>query len=524
MIIEGSHRWKPRQHGREVQLVDELNRNEFKLHFKAGIDETFCNKLKKKLKSSGELKIVKKPLQIIRYDNNRTRWEVDGSGHVIGVSLERKNYFSRHDVAMLSFDYDIRIDGATEKRLPQDASSLNLSDLNRNWISERRKQRFTYLAAKGPPEPWKLDLTYVESRENSFPPILTKDIELEFELDDTIKNLWLGEENEEKFKSLTGYLGQKVLCLIDACIPCMQEEASSESLQPLRGGEYAKRIHQLNSKILGNPQVDQSNRLDFIGSMPVNLTRQNLQIIQSNDYFMTEKSDGVRYLLYVIAEPSDDGKLIAVLLDRSKNVFSFRGSSAVGAALGVGTVLDGELVFNLKFNEHAFLVFDALLWKEQSLLERPFKQRLDLLQREILHLYSSNITRTLGSSIATVKPINLVRKVFVHKSEGLQILLGKIRLQANGDRIFVDTDRRVHRTDGIIFQPNGPYQICRHPGLMKWKWADLRSVDLQVCYSPIILSDCHCPSFRYDNGPFYPGIGASRWQVLSIDRSQLQWT
>ena len=484
MVIDGSCRWKPRQSGREVQLVDELNQNEFKLHFKAGIDETFCNKLKKKLKSSGEYNIVKQPLRIIRYDNNRTRWEVDGSGSVVGSSLEKKNYFSRHDVAMLSFDYDIRIDGAAEKCLQQESSSKIVSDLNRDWIRERRKQRFTY-TPKAPQEPWKLDLTYVESRENSSP-IVLKEIELEFELDDAIKNQWLVEQNEEKFKSLTRFFGERVLHLIDACIPCMQEEPSSETLQPLRGRDFPRRIQQLNAKILGqpNPPEDQNNRLDFIGSMPVNLTRQNLQIIQSNDYFMTEKSDGVRYLLYVVADPSsNDGRPIAVFLDRSKNIFSFRGSSAVGAALGMGTVLDGELVFNLKYKEHAFLVFDALLWKEHTQLEKSFKQRLDLVQ-EILQQYSTNLTRMPGISSAPVRPVNLVRKIFVHKSDGLRILLDKIRLQVSGDRTYYDTDRRNHRTDGIIFQPNGPYQICRHPGLMKWKWADLRSVDLQVFENP----------------------------------------
>jgi hypothetical protein len=40
--------------------------------------------------------------------------------------------------------------------------------------------------------------------------------------------------------------------------------------------------------------------------------------------------------------------------------------------------------------------------------------------------------------------------------------------------------RSYHKTDGIIFQPNSPYKIGKCYDLLKWKWSDLRSVDLKV--------------------------------------------
>ena len=128
--------------------------------------------------------------------------------------------------------------------------------------------------------------------------------------------------------------------------------------------------------------------------MPVNLSKQNLTLVHQKNYFMTEKSDGVRYFLYVVNETTA-GQChpdpVAVLVDRSllypfihpihsytplytlythtplytpytlihpflhpitafndraKNVFKFRGSKEVGLSLGLGTVIDGELVFN----------------------------------------------------------------------------------------------------------------------------------------------------------------------------------
>lgn len=67
------------------------------------------------------------------------------------------------------------------------------------------------------------------------------------------------------------------------------------------------------------------------------------------------------------------------------------------------------------------------------------------------------------------------------------MLLDKIHTNAQGERIYFDTDRRNHKTDGIIFQPNGPYLTSRNQGLLKWKWSDLRSVDLAV--TPVRVSN-----------------------------------
>ncbi len=46
--------------------------------------------------------------------------------------------------------------------------------------------------------------------------------------------------------------------------------------------------------------------------------------------------------------------------------------------------------------------------------------------------------------------------------------------------MFPESDRRHHRSDGLIFQPDAPYVFSRNYDLLKWKWAELRSVDLEV--------------------------------------------
>ena len=82
--------------------------------------------------------------------------------------------------------------------------------------------------------------------------------------------------------------------------------------------------------------------------MPINLTRRNLLQVQRNPYFLAEKSDGVRYLLYVVSAGAahgggaagagaavEAGQPVALLVNRSCSVFALQGAAAIGAALRV---------------------------------------------------------------------------------------------------------------------------------------------------------------------------------------------
>ena len=58
-------------------------------------------------------------------------------------------------------------------------------------------------------------------------------------------------------------------------------------------------------------------------------------------------------------------------------------------------------------------------------------------------------------------------------------LFDKVRVE-EGKKIYYDSARRHHKTDGIIFQPNTAYKFGSDSELIKWKPADFCSVDLQV--------------------------------------------
>lgn len=58
-------------------------------------------------------------------------------------------------------------------------------------------------------------------------------------------------------------------------------------------------MKKLNNAIIRATHTQYSDK-DFLGSMPLNISRRNLLRLQREDYFVTEKSDGVRYLMYVV--------------------------------------------------------------------------------------------------------------------------------------------------------------------------------------------------------------------------------
>jgi hypothetical protein len=282
---------------------------------------------------------------------------------------------------------------------------------------------------------------------------------------------------------------------------------------------------------------------DFLGSMPINLYRRSYMnyvvdpisnkiaanepvpsqpvssgVLSDQDtYFIAEKSDGVRYLLYTVSVPANPPqfpttRVIAVLMDRSRTLFQFVGSEILGQALGAGHVLDGEIVFHRDIKRSVFLIFDVLCWQERTLVGYSFAYRYNIITQQIVPTYTQNMRSIQPFSAPTSdyavhglpekeRFLLLQGKHFYRLTE-ISLLLQRARsagahVAHGGERIYKDDTRcdllpgsgflfarSHHPTDGIIFQPNGPYVFGKHYELLKWKWADLRSVDLAVDPQP----------------------------------------
>jgi hypothetical protein len=82
---------------------------------------------------------------------------------------------------------------------------------------------------------------------------------------------------------------------IDAC----EERTVADVLlffgKPVEDREFVSELQfRLWSELLHRP----TSALQFPGSQPVSFSRRHLDLLENEDYYVCEKSDGVRYLLY----------------------------------------------------------------------------------------------------------------------------------------------------------------------------------------------------------------------------------
>lgn len=206
----------------------------------------------------------------------------------------------------------------------------------------------------------------------------------------------------------------------------------------------------------------------FPGCQPVSLARCHLEELHT--CVVCEKSDGVRYFLYVPqSKDARAGPLDEViptngyLVDRRYDfweikVLLMRGHVAKGCCL-----LDGELVVD-NDTEVRFLVYDALLCNGDCFMNNPYLDRL----RAALHLVIPVRLRQLRSQAC----IPLFVKDFFDFSSLNTVVTAVI-------------PKLPHKNDGLIFtQKQLPYILGTSATILKWKPDYQNTVDFALKEEP----------------------------------------
>lgn len=482
ILTVGSKRIFPRNSLRKGFIFDEAQRKANNMMYKAGVDETYAKNFKSKLpREKFEAKIL--PVQrLLIKDRERAEFINDKQ-----VSKERKEKIFTIDVSLPSHDYDLRVSCSQE--LPQDVTSS--ADPNSpDWEMERIKKRTSFTSHDPGLSIWKIDYTEVATTYlNSHPKAGEKEYEYEIELELNVHNLlkyhkldWFSNLRNEEREHGARFLTTKLLELIDQFIPSLHDTSGEAVLTPVPSyltPYYTEQVIDMNRTIKSETRA---NHLEFLGSMPINLYRSSLDRVQSMDYFVTEKSDGVRYLLYIIPLGPDNVPE-AIFMDRSKTFFTLPCSKVLGKLLKSGTILDGEIVFNLTQKKSVFLVFDILSWNNVSLINHKFATRIDFVNKTVVPYYNNHLKLHINdeTNTDTSEVLLIIKKRFLFKQDIGQ-LLDSIKTNQSGERIYKDSPNRHHLNDGIIFQPNTPYVFSRYYDLLKWKWPDLRSIDVIISF------------------------------------------
>ncbi|XWS67192.1 hypothetical protein CRYUN_Cryun05aG0266600 [Craigia yunnanensis] len=260
------------------------------------------------------------------------------------------------------------------------------------------------------------------------------------------------------------------------------DEITPDQMESLR--LFCYQTLKLNLGVRGHPQ--------FPGSHPVSLNRDNLQLLRQRYYYATWKADGTRYMMLITV----DG---CYLIDRS---FNFRRvqmrfpcrhpPEGIGDRTHHFTLLDGEMIIDTVPDSHKqerrYLIYDMMALNHTPIIERPFYERWKMLEKEVIeprNYERQNIYQSRNPYYRyDLEPFRVRRKDFWLLSTVNKVL-----------KEFIP--KLSHEADGLIFQGwDDPYVPRTHEGLLKWKYAQMNSVDFLF----EIGSDDHQQLFLYERG------------------------
>ncbi|KAG6040416.1 mRNA-capping enzyme subunit alpha [Claviceps citrina] len=211
----------------------------------------------------------------------------------------------------------------------------------------------------------------------------------------------------------------------------------------------------------------------FPGAQPVSFARQHLQELQKQDYYVCEKSDGIRYLLYSTAD--EEGLEAHYLIDR-KNDYWFITNRNLHfplenntQAFHKETLVDGELVWDSLPDgkkEPRFLVFDCLVMDGNKLMDRTLDKRLAYFKERLYTPYKK-LFREYPDELR-FQPFFVEMKPF-QLAYGIEMMFKQVLPSLR------------HGNDGLIFTcRNTPYRHGTDPHILKWKPPEENTIDFRM--------------------------------------------
>lgn len=421
--------------------------------------------------------------------------------HPAGIAtqgrVESKRKAMQVDLNFPAALYDVRISMSEEQLVEHQILSVP-----NGWSSKRVKRRRSY-RRRDNQNVWRIDVTEVTTTfaGNNQPPKHTYEIELELQKDE-MRNI-LKEKDPARLQQLTTRCAvhlQQILTQLNPLVLHVVDAGETLRDHPDQKATALAKAQCVAMKKFLDSSADvaayESGRpgppknVKFMGCMPINFSRHNIEEVQrspDNGYFLSEKTDGVRHLMVFTGNT-------VVLLARDMKGKQPKpvGRSTVDPMghfvklIKPGAVFDGEVVIHRGrpgTNDQPrpiFIVFDVLAISfDEPILHLPFAERYKHLKRATFrtpHCAKDMFDAKLVFDASIALP--LVRKNFVGRAD-LDCLMRHVKVE-KGVRIYRNGNLHSHKTDGIIFQPNLPYVCGTDHQLLKWKYLDTVTIDVEI--------------------------------------------
>lgn len=228
----------------------------------------------------------------------------------------------------------------------------------------------------------------------------------------------------------------------------------------------AHELHVLINELVG------SRGTHFVGSQPVSFQMSHLtETLQNRDYFVCEKTDGLRCLMFCTLDPMGDEAVFLITRDNlfyRVPDFHFPLPHDPNSCHN-GTLIDGELVISKRpadgLKELRYFMFDCLALNQKNIVTRQLQSRLGYLETQFFRPYIE--LRTKHPKECEKFPFKLSMK---NMTESYKI-----------PKVLDNLGNLGHVSDGLIFTCcDTPYMFGTDQTLLKWKPSDENTVDFRL--------------------------------------------
>ncbi|KAI5362349.1 Putative mRNA capping enzyme, adenylation domain, nucleic acid-binding protein [Septoria linicola] len=234
----------------------------------------------------------------------------------------------------------------------------------------------------------------------------------------------------------------------------------------------------------------------FPGAQPVSFARRHLKELERADYFLAEKTDGIRLLLYLTQTHGPDGRPqeAQFLIDR-KNEYYYIESGYLHIPLPVppsaahpkghydvqswhhNTLLDGELVLQRWPNgqrQLTYIIFDILVLGGQNITDRDYGYRMGKIHTVI----------SAHEKFAKDFPED-------RRAQPFQLAAKKPSFSYAAPEMFRNILPKLpHGNDGLIFTcKDTPYVSGTDQHILKWKPPHENTVDFKMQLGPFPMEE-----------------------------------
>ncbi|GAA98631.1 uncharacterized protein L969DRAFT_24551 [Mixia osmundae IAM 14324] len=229
-------------------------------------------------------------------------------------------------------------------------------------------------------------------------------------------------------------------------------------------------LHGLRQYIANLCQVQHTR---FPGSQPVSFTQDSLDLLEQRDFWVCEKSNGVRVMVLIMSNPETSQEIY--LIDRNDKyymnteVYFPRHDSFEN--LQTDTLLDAELVIDVdpESGQHVLrlLLFDCLVVNGENIMHKPLLSRYGRLREFVVapHLHFHKVSG----------PQMLARQPFEIKLKPQELAYGIEAVFKN------HLPKLQHGNDGLIFTcAESAYTPGTDPYILKWKPPEENSIDFKL--------------------------------------------